>query len=63
MGRIKTQLIKRVTHELMNEYSHEFKDNFEDNKPLVNKYTTASSKKMRDVIAGYVTRLKKSKRY
>ncbi|MFH1054142.1 MAG: 30S ribosomal protein S17e [Candidatus Woesearchaeota archaeon] len=63
MGRIKTQLIKRVTHELMHLYKDKFKDNFEENKALVEKYTDVPSKKMRDVIAGYVTRLKKSKRY
>lgn len=63
MGRIKTQLVKRVTHQLMDEYGDRFKDNFEENKPLVAKYTDVSSKKMKDVIAGYVTRIKKKQQH
>ena len=63
MGRIKTKLIKRVTNELMEAQGESFKDNFEDNKALVEKYTDVPSKKMRDVIAGYATRLKRSKKY
>ena len=63
MGRIKTQLVKRVTHQLMDEYGDKFKDNFEENKPLVAKYTDVSSKKMKDVIAGYVTRIKKKQQH
>lgn len=63
MGRIKTQLIKRVTHELIKEYGNEAKDNFEENKVFVAQHTDVSSKKMKDTIAGYVTRLKKAKRY
>ena len=63
MGRIKTQLVKRDTHQLMDEYGDKFKDNFEENKPLVAKYTDVSSKKMKDVIAGYVTRIKKKQQH
>lgn len=60
VGRIKTQLIKRTTHELVSRYGGEFKDNFEENKTVVSRYLDVSSKKMRNTIAGYVTRLKKT---
>lgn len=63
MGRIKTKLVKRVTHELVEEYGEHIKDNFEENKLVVAKYTNVPSKKMRDVIAGYATRLKKTRKY
>ncbi len=61
MGRIKTTLVKRVSQQLMREYPNEFKKDFDENKPLVSKYADIPSKKMRNVIAGYVTRLVKQK--
>ena len=60
MGRIKTKLIKRVTQQLFREYGKEFKDTFDDNKKLVGKYSDIRSKKLRNIIAGYMTRLVKT---
>lgn len=60
MGRIKTQLVKRVTHKLMDEQGDNFTKEFDKNKGLVNEYTDVQSKKIRNIIAGYITRLKKS---
>ena len=59
MGRIKTTLVKRITRELILKYGTNFKKDFEENKKLVSKYTDVPSLKMRNVIAGYVTRLMK----
>lgn len=56
MGRIKTKLVKRITNELIKQYGAEFKKDFEENKKLVEKHTKVPSAKMRNVIAGYVTR-------
>ena len=62
MGRIKTTKIKRVTFSLFREHKDEFKENFEENKKIVEGLAEIKSKKMRNTIAGYVTRLvKKSK--
>lgn len=61
MGRIKTQLIKRITSQLVREHRKDFKESFEENKQLVNKFADISSKKMRNTIAGYVTRMVKTK--
>ena len=61
MGRIKTKLVKRITNELVKQYGTEFKEDFEENKKLVEKHTDIPSIKMRNVIAGYVTRLMKTK--
>ena len=59
MGRIKTMLIKRTTEDLMGRYGNEFTPNFDENKKVLSRKTIISSKKMRNVIAGYATRLKK----
>lgn len=61
MGRIKTTPIKRVSLELIKRYGPEFKRTFEENKVLVSKFAEIRSKKLRNVIAGYVTHLKRTK--
>ena len=59
MGRIKTRLVKRVTNDLIRNYGEEFKKDFDENKKIVGKFAKIPSTKMRNVIAGYVTRLMK----
>ena len=60
MGRIKTTLIKRTAKKLLAEHKELFKGNFEHDKKAVAGLIEAPSKKMRNVIAGYVTRLVKN---
>lgn len=62
MGRIKTTLIKRVTNKLIVEQGGKFKTNFEDNKEIVGKLLDVESKKLRNIIAGYITRLMKKQK-
>jgi small subunit ribosomal protein S17e len=59
MGRIKTMLVKRVTNDLMRAHQEKFTTDFEKNKSIVEKYADVPSKKIRNIIAGYATRLKK----
>jgi len=59
MGRIKTQLVKRLTKKLMDIHLDEFTEDFGQNKKLVRGWISESSPKIRNIIAGYVTRLKK----
>jgi len=59
MGRIKTQLIKRITFKLLEMHRDEFKKDYESNKQLVSKFAEIHGTKLRNVIAGYVTRLMK----
>lgn len=59
MGRIKTTLVKRVSNVLVREHRKDLKKNFEDNKKIVDELASIPSKKLRNVIAGYVTRLMK----
>ncbi len=61
MGRIKTKAVKRITDELVENHFDEFTEDFDSNKEIVEKYTEISSKKLRNIIAGYVTRRVKSK--
>ena len=61
MGRIKTQLIKRITHKFILKYGAQLTPNFEENKVVAQKYLTKTSKKIRNTIAGYATRLVRRK--
>ena len=57
MGRIKTTLTKRTALKLFNSHKSEFSKDFEKNKVKVAQLTDVSSKKLRNIIAGYLTRL------
>jgi len=59
MGRIKTTFIKRKTRELFDSHREKFTIDFTGNKKIVDQLTNVSSKKLRNTVAGYVTRLKK----
>jgi len=61
MGRIKTKKIKRITNELIKRYKDEFKESFEENKEILTRLADINSKKLRNVIAGYATRLMRVK--
>ena len=61
MGRIKTQLTKRMTHRLIAAHRDALKETFEENKKLVDQFMTVPTKKIRNAIAGYVTKLMKRK--
>ena len=60
MGRIKTTLIKRTAHKLFKEDPTKFKKNFDENKPIVDELVYTESKKFRNILAGYLTRLAKN---
>jgi len=61
MGRIKTKKIKRITNELIKRYKDEFKESFAENKEILTRLADINSKKLRNVIAGYATRLMRVK--
>lgn len=61
MGRIKTKFMKRLAFELVKEHKPELKTDYEENKKLVEQFLLNASKKVRNVVAGYVTRLIKKK--
>ena len=60
MGRIKTKPVKRATNELLKEYPDKFTSNFDENKKLLADVLVTQSKKVRNTVAGYLTRQKKA---
>lgn len=61
MGRIKTQMVKRLTLQLVKQHQQLFTTDFAENKRIVEKLLTEPSKKIRNTVAGYVTRLMQRK--
>jgi small subunit ribosomal protein S17e len=59
MGKVRTELVKRISYELMDKYERSFSTDFEQNKQFLNEIGVEVSKKLRNRIAGYVTRLMK----
>lgn len=60
MGRIKTQQTKRTVKTLLKKFPGEFSTDFEKNKKIVGEKAEIQSKKLRNVIAGSLTRQVKS---
>jgi small subunit ribosomal protein S17e len=61
MGRIKTSSIKNVAKELFEKYGERFTTDFEKNKKLIKEVCEIKSKKLRNMVAGYITSLKRRK--
>ena len=58
MGKVKTEQIKRVGKELMERFPDKFTTNFDENKRLVDTLTQGTTTRVRNQIAGYITRTK-----
>lgn len=61
MGRIKTTQIKRISKEILQKYGTSFKRTFKENKEIIPQFAKIHSKKLKNIIVGYVTHLKKTK--
>ena len=57
MGKVRSERVKRIARELVKRYPDKFTTDFEDNKKLVESLVNISSTKLRNRIAGYITRL------
>ncbi len=57
MGRIKSRLIKRAANLLLKTHPEAFNDKFEENKKAIPSYLETNYKKLRNPIAGYITRM------
>jgi len=57
LGNVRPEHVKRIARELMQRYPDKFTADFENNKKIVQSLTTVSSVRLRNRIAGYVTRL------
>ncbi len=56
MGRIKTISIKMLGNQLIREHSNKFTDDFEKNKEILAEIKDIKSKKIKNVLAGYITK-------
>lgn len=61
MGRIKTTFVKHIAKELYQKHADKFTTDFSKNKEVINQLIVIKSKKLKNVIAGYVTSLKKQR--
>lgn len=59
MGKVRIGVVKRTARRLVAMYPDLFTEDFEHNKRVVAKLVELESKKLRNQIAGYVTRLVK----
>lgn len=62
MGKVRIAIIKRTARKLLTSYPDYFTDDFEHNKKVVRALLSVNSKKMKNQIAGYITRLVKISR-
>ena len=61
MGNIRPSNIKRVARELVDRYDDMFNGDFDHNKVVVSKLADIKTKRVRNLLAGYVTRYWKVK--
>ncbi len=57
MGRIKTKRVKSFTHDFAEDQIDLFKPEFSENKSVLGEMVAIPSKKLRNIIAGYMTRI------
>ena len=57
MGKVRPEKVKKIARELVKRYPNQFTTDFENNKKLLASMATIYSSKLRNLIAGYITRL------
>jgi small subunit ribosomal protein S17e len=60
LGKVRTELVKRVAIELIDKYPKSFNTEFDHNKKFLTELNVGISKKMRNKVAGYATRVVKT---
>ena len=61
MGRIKTTFVKNIGKDLMEKHPESFSGSFEDNKKALALFVSFTSRKMRNLVAGYITSVKNTR--
>lgn len=57
MGKVRPEKVKKMARELVKRHADQFTVDFENNKKALNSMATIYSSKLRNLIAGYITRL------
>jgi small subunit ribosomal protein S17e len=60
LGKVRSERVKKIARELTSKYSDRFSADFEANKKIVTTIIDIPSKRLRNRIAGYITRLNKT---
>ena len=60
LGKVRTEMVKRISLELIDKYEYSFQPEFEPNKQFLKEIGLDVSKKLRNRIAGYITTVVKS---
>ena len=58
MGKVRTETVKRTARDLMERYPDRFTADFEANKKAIAEVFTPDSKRLRNRVAGYATRIR-----
>ena len=61
MGKVRPSYIKNTARRLLELYPDKFTKDFNKNKKLVSELTNITSKRVRNRVAGYITRLVKKR--
>ena len=56
LGKVKTEQVKRAGKTLMERFPEKFTNKFDENKRLVDSLTQGTTTRVRNQIAGYITR-------
>jgi small subunit ribosomal protein S17e len=56
LGKVKTEQIKHLAKELITRFPDNFSENFDDNKRTVSALTEGTTTRVRNQVAGYITR-------
>ncbi len=59
VGKVRTELVKRISNDLVDKYPRSFSPEFERNKQFLKEIGLEVSKRLRNKIAGYITRIVK----
>ncbi len=60
VGKVRTEMVKRVAIELIDKYTRSYNTEFDHTKKFLTELNIGVSKKMRNKVAGYATRVVKS---
>ena len=58
LGKVRPEYVKKIARELLGLYPDKFTRNFQNNKEAIGSLAKVQSSKLRNRIAGYITRLK-----
>jgi small subunit ribosomal protein S17e len=56
LGKVKTEQIKHLAKQLIERFPDQFSTNFDDNKRMVDELTEGATTRVRNQVAGYITR-------